>query len=119
MANPTNLIWNDATLAVGTHEAGIWYPLPDHFSAHGIYVNFTSANGVGRLEISYRLASRNFGQTGAKQGILLFAQNDELAPFTISMGDIVPMRYIKFISEVTIDTISGYTLDFVQTGRVA
>lgn len=120
MNTATNLIWNDATLAVGEHKSTTWYPLPDFFSAHGIDVIFTSTNGIGKLEIAYRLAPKVPLATDKErkvQGIILFATDDEICPVTLSLGNLRPARFINFISTVTLASITGYTLDFIQTGR--
>ena len=120
MSTPTNLIWNDATLAVGVHKSSIWYPLPDYFSAHGLDIIFTSTNGIGRLEIAYRVAARKPKATDKErkvQGVILFASTDEMSGSVLSLGNIRPARFINFISTITFASITGYTLDFVQTGR--
>ncbi len=120
MSTPTNLIWNDATLAVGVHKSSIWFPLPDHFSAHGLDVIFTSTDGIGKLEVAYRVAARRPKATDKErkvEGVLLFASNDEICPVIRSIGNIRPSRFINFISTVTLASITGYTADFIQTDR--
>ena len=120
MSTPTNLIWSNATLAVGVHKSSIWYPLPDHFSAHAIEVIFTSTDGIGRLEVAYRVAARKpiFSDPERKvQSVILFASTDEKSGDILSMGNIRPSRFINFISTITFASITGYTLDFIQTGR--
>ncbi len=114
------IIWDNQTLTVRADPyKSSWLLLMQDATAHGLNGAFTSTAGVGKLELRYELASKANDQFAKDQGVLLFASTDEISPFTISMGKIKPMYFIRFMTIITVNTVTGYTLIFSEMGKGA
>ena len=108
-------VWDNQTLAVGTHYSS-WLQLIEDRHAHSVNGKFVSTNSVGKLKLRYQLASMPDVDYAVDQGTVFAPQTDTGSPFLKTM-QLRPSYYIRFVAEVTMDSLTGCTIIFNQTGK--